>query len=163
MIDWNKVMVDAAIAVLPKSISICQDVLMRGGQLTENTLAEQAAVTACDYAGALVNKLKSLVESPQENSDVPQTEEQKKDFRKESIRVVGRKINEIDVSHLMRSGVTKGYEARFLNYCRFNSIENVGQLLHIGRKSFGESMRIGKKTLEVVDEALLQLYGIKFW
>lgn len=162
MIDWNKVMVDAAIAVLPKSISICQDVLMRGGQLTENTLAEQTAVTACDYAGALVNKLKSLVESPQENSDVPQ-EDEKRDFRKDSIRVVGRKINEIDVSHLMRSGVTKGYEARFLNYCRFNGIENVGQLLYIGRKRFGESMRIGKKTLEVVDEALLQLYGIKVW
>lgn len=163
MIDWNKVMVDAAIAVLPKSISICQDVLMRGGQLTENTLAEQTAVTACDYAGALVNKLKGLVESPQENSDVPQ-EDEKRDFRKDSITVVGRKINEIDEAHLTKILWKKGYEMRFLNACRYSwNIETVGQLLEIGRKTFGKSMQIGKKTLEVVDEALLQLYGIKFW
>ena len=55
---WQDVRERAAIAVLPQCLKITQDVLWRGGSLTEDTIAKQAATNAVDYADALVEKLK---------------------------------------------------------------------------------------------------------
>lgn len=53
---WKK----AAIAVLPECVRTCNEVLLRGGKLTEGTLAEQAAMMAWQYADAFVKKLGEL-------------------------------------------------------------------------------------------------------
>ena len=55
---WQDVRERAAIAVLPQCLKIIQDVLWRGGSLTEDTIVKQAATNAVDYADALVKKLK---------------------------------------------------------------------------------------------------------
>lgn len=55
---WQDVRERAAIAVLPQCLKIVQDVLLRGGSLTEDTIAKQAATNAVDYADALVKELK---------------------------------------------------------------------------------------------------------
>lgn len=55
---WQDLRERAAIAVLPQCLKIVQDVLWRGGSLTEDTIAKQAATNAVDYADALVKKLK---------------------------------------------------------------------------------------------------------
>lgn len=55
---WQEVRERAAIAVLPQCLKIIQDVLLRGGSLTEETIAKQVAVNAIEYADALVEKLK---------------------------------------------------------------------------------------------------------
>ena len=55
---WQDVRERAAIAVLPQCVKIVQDVLWRGGSLTEETITKQAAVNAVEYADALVAKLK---------------------------------------------------------------------------------------------------------
>lgn len=55
---WQDLRERAAIAVLPQCLKIVQDVLWRGGSLTEDTIAKQAATNAVDYADALVKILK---------------------------------------------------------------------------------------------------------
>ena len=48
----------AAIAVLPECVRTCNEVVTRGGKLSEGTLAKQAAMMAVAYADALAEKLK---------------------------------------------------------------------------------------------------------
>ena len=55
---WQDVRERAAIAILPQCLKTIQDVLLRGGSLTEEAITKQAAVNAVEYADALVAKLK---------------------------------------------------------------------------------------------------------
>lgn len=50
---WKK----AALAALPECIRVVNEVLTRGGNLTEKSPADQAAVMARQYADAFVKKL----------------------------------------------------------------------------------------------------------
>lgn len=50
---WKK----AALAALPECIRVVNDVLMKGGKLTEKSPADQAAVMAWQYADAFVKEL----------------------------------------------------------------------------------------------------------
>jgi len=50
----------AAIAVLPECVRTCNEVLSRGGKLTEETQAKQAAMMAVAYADELAEKLSNL-------------------------------------------------------------------------------------------------------
>lgn len=47
----------AAIAAFPECIRVVNDVLMKGGKLTEKSPADQAAVMAWQYADAFVKEL----------------------------------------------------------------------------------------------------------
>lgn len=47
----------AAIAALPECIRTCNEILMRGGRLECNSITEQVAKLAVDYAKALTDKL----------------------------------------------------------------------------------------------------------
>ncbi len=53
-IDWDEVRIQAAIAALPKAMGMVADAALRGCRLTETTCPRQAAVTAIEYADALV-------------------------------------------------------------------------------------------------------------
>lgn len=59
-ICWDEVKCQAAVSVLPQCVAIINDVLLRGGQLTEDNAAKQAAVMAVSYAKELVNELKRI-------------------------------------------------------------------------------------------------------
>ena len=59
---WDDVRNNAAIAVLPQCVATIYDVLVRGGALTEDTLAKQAAKMAVCYADELVEQLKKIGE-----------------------------------------------------------------------------------------------------
>lgn len=50
---WKK----AALAALPECIRVVNEVLIRGGKLTEKSPADQAAVMAWQYADAFVKEL----------------------------------------------------------------------------------------------------------
>lgn len=50
---WKK----AALAAFPECIRVVNEVLIRGGKLTEKTPADQAAVMAWQYADAFVKEL----------------------------------------------------------------------------------------------------------
>jgi len=53
----------AAIAVLPECVRTCNEVLSRGGKLTEETQAKQAAMMAVAYADELAEKLSNVSEN----------------------------------------------------------------------------------------------------
>lgn len=55
---WEKLRHQAAIAVLPQCVSTCNDVLMRGGSIQENTIAKQVSNMALQYADELIKQLK---------------------------------------------------------------------------------------------------------
>lgn len=59
---WDDVRNNAAIAVLPQCAATINDILMRGGAITEGTIAKQAAKMAVNYADELVNQLKKIGE-----------------------------------------------------------------------------------------------------
>ena len=50
---WKK----AALAALPECIRVVNDVLMKGGKLTEKSPADQAAIMAWQYADSFVKEL----------------------------------------------------------------------------------------------------------
>ena len=56
----------AAIAVLPECVRTCNEVLLRGGKLTEETQAKQAAMMAVAYADELAEKLSSVEQNGKE-------------------------------------------------------------------------------------------------
>lgn len=62
LVCWDDVRNNAAIAVLPQCVATVNDVLARGGALTEDTMAKQAAKMAVAYADELVNELKKIGE-----------------------------------------------------------------------------------------------------
>jgi len=53
----------AAIAVLPECVRTRNEVLLRGGKLTEKTQAKQAAMRAVAYADELAEKLSNVSEN----------------------------------------------------------------------------------------------------
>ena len=56
-IDWEQRKYEIAKEVLPQCINAAQDVLLRGGRLPYNSLAETCASNAVDYANELIKKL----------------------------------------------------------------------------------------------------------
>lgn len=60
--DWEQVRKNAAIEALPECLRTCNEALMRGGRLECNSISEQAAKMAVDYADALVKHLKETEE-----------------------------------------------------------------------------------------------------
>lgn len=57
-IDWAKRRYEIAKEVLPQCISTCNNILCQGGKLQKDTVAEQLADMAIQYADALIKKLK---------------------------------------------------------------------------------------------------------
>lgn len=56
-----------------------------------------------------------------------------------------------------------GYSARFASVCKGEEIHTVGQLLNMGREYFSQLRHVGPKLLELIDQALNELYNIKTW
>lgn len=61
-ISWDEVRNNAAIAILPQCVATINDILVRGGAITEGTIAKQAAKMAVNYADELVKELKKIGE-----------------------------------------------------------------------------------------------------
>lgn len=59
-ICWAEVRNNAAVSVLPQCVATINDVLMRGGTLTEGTMTRKAAKMAVQYADELVSELKKI-------------------------------------------------------------------------------------------------------
>jgi hydroxymethylpyrimidine pyrophosphatase-like HAD family hydrolase len=97
---------------------------------------------------------------------------QPSDYENESIFVVSKEIDKIDIQEREEKKKTtsgrvnyqkNGYEIRFLNACKANGIETVGQLIAFGSKFFEESRNFGKKCCDILSQALNNLYGIEKW
>ena len=56
-----------------------------------------------------------------------------------------------------------GNGVRFINTCRANDIETIGQLLTFGRVRFETIRNMGRKCCDVITKALTNLYGIEKW
>lgn len=72
-------------------------------------------------------------------------------------------LNAKKKEHPNRFYCRKGNAVRFLNACKDNEIETVGQLLELGRIRFEMCRNIGNCCGEAVSQALENLYGIKTW
>ena len=72
-------------------------------------------------------------------------------------------LNAKKKEHPNRFYCRKGNAVRFLNACKDNKIETVGQLLKLGRIRFEMCRNIGNCCGEAVSQALENLYGIKTW
>ena len=94
------------------------------------------------------------------------------EYESEKVMVVYEEIDRLDIierdeqkkkypgwGHYQKSG----NGVRFLNACRMNDIETVGQLLEAGSKSVSWMLNIGKKTLKEASLALENVYGITEW
>ena len=57
----------------------------------------------------------------------------------------------------------KGNACRFINICKANDINTVGQLLDMGSQRSLSLRYVGRNTIEDVSKALDNLYGIKHW
>lgn len=96
-------------------------------------------------------------------------QERKSNYREDSVKVVGKKLDEIDGMEAEKrkrynwNTCKNGYEVRFFGCCHEHSIETVGQLLDFGRVQFSQSRNIGRRALEAIDKALSELYEIKVW
>ena len=56
-----------------------------------------------------------------------------------------------------------GNGVRFLNACKANDIETIGQLLTFGRVRFEETRNMGRMCCDIITKALTNLYGIEKW
>lgn len=56
-----------------------------------------------------------------------------------------------------------GNGVRFLNACKANDIETIGQLIAFGRPRFEETRNMGRMCCDVITKALTNLYGIDKW
>ena len=58
---------------------------------------------------------------------------------------------------------TDGNACRFINICRDNGIDTIGDLLKQGRRRILKLNGIGAKSAKLADTALKTLYGIEAW
>ena len=56
-----------------------------------------------------------------------------------------------------------GNGVRFMNACKANDIETIGQLIAFGRQRFEETRNMGRMCCDVITTALTNLYGIEKW
>lgn len=57
----------------------------------------------------------------------------------------------------------RGSETRFLNWCKREDIQTIGQLLQYGKINFMKDRDIGKKTVGAVDDALREQFAVESW
>lgn len=94
------------------------------------------------------------------------------EYESEKVMVVYREIDRLDI--IERDEQKKkhpgcgpyqksGNGIRFLNACKANEIETIGQLLTFGRVRFEETRNMGRMCCDVITKALTNLYGIEKW
>jgi len=94
------------------------------------------------------------------------------EYESEKVMVVYEEIDRLDIierdeqkrkhpgwGHYQKSG----NGVRFLNACKANDIETIGQLLTFGRVRFEETRNMGRMCCDVITKALTNLYGIEKW
>ena len=94
------------------------------------------------------------------------------EYESEKVMVVYEEIDRLDIiereeqkkkypgwGHYQKSG----NGVRFLNACKANDIETIGQLLAFGRVRFEETRNMGRMCCDVITKALTNLYGIEKW
>ena len=94
------------------------------------------------------------------------------EYESEKVMVVYEEIDRLDIierdeqkkkhpgwGHYQKSG----NGVRFLNACKANDIETIGQLLTFGRARFEETRNMGRMCCDVITKALTNLYGIEKW
>ena len=94
------------------------------------------------------------------------------EYESEKVMVVYKEIDRLDIierdeqkkkhpgwGHCQKSG----NGVRFLNACKANDIETIGQLLTFGRVRFEETRNMGRMCCDVITKALTNLYGIEKW
>lgn len=100
------------------------------------------------------------------------TPTQPAEYENEKVMVVYEEIDRLDIierdeqkkkypgwGHYQKSG----NGVRFLNACKANDIETIGQLLTFGRVRFEETRNMGRMCCDVITKALTNLYGIEKW
>jgi DNA-directed RNA polymerase alpha subunit len=99
----------------------------------------------------------------------PGTPSQKGNPETDGIEALLREVERVDeqnVDNQRKSGwhVQKsGFEVRLSNILRSQDVNTVGDLLRYGRRDFQKARGIGTHTVECVDQALQNLYGITEW
>lgn len=94
------------------------------------------------------------------------------EYESEKVMVLYEEIDRLDIierdeqkkkypgwGHYQKSG----NGVRFLNACKANDIETIGQLLTFGRVRFEETRNMGRMCCDVITKALTNLYGIEKW
>ena len=151
--------------------------------MTKQEFIQQAALTILNLQAyetvsttAIAELAKGLADKvwKQFEEQDPQPEEPKEQTEypyNEYIQTVEEKIDMLEYDRLERlrkknhpwKYKKSGYSARFASVCKRGEIHTVGQLLKMGRKYFSLLNNVGPKLLELIDQALDELYNIKTW
>ena len=91
------------------------------------------------------------------------------DYEKLPVDALADEIDRLDGIAAKKTSEIYGYRrgksgssARFMNVCRKNQIETIGQLIKMGRKEFDRLRNMGRSCSDKVAEALNNMYGIKW-
>lgn len=97
-----------------------------------------------------------------ENEDSQQSEHA--DPCSEPLGMLTKEINRLDVElHKNRKAAKRGFARTFSRTCRDLGINNVQELLDFGSNDFRYLRHMGNATIDIIGQALANLYNIKVW
>jgi hypothetical protein len=131
---------------------------------------QNMVVGACSLSELVYGKLDEIKENMCKAQDAPANI-----YEKEGLGKLLLELDRIDVERRDKekadylkngwrwSAQKAGFMTKVNNACKVNKITTIGELLGFGRLNFGRTLNVGKVVLAVLDEALLNLYGINAW
>lgn len=141
------------------------------GSFTTEELAQAAKQIADNVWEQFDDDKPEKSDEPAYNSDTVQVlMKEIARIEKEEIDEKNRKSREDAAKHgwCCYTYQSSGADVRFVNICRDERrcqvrIDTIGELISCGRNNFSRRLGVGKKTLELIDKTLENLYNIKTW
>lgn len=117
----------------------------------------KVALTTCSHMTreslsiSIKNLYEWIIEEPEVDVD------NQKDYDKVSVREI--------IKYLIKNDrySDKRYASSLVNVFNNNGIHTVGDILRLDRKEFMRIKGVGKGSVTRIDDALVELYGIKDW
>ena len=112
----------------------------------------KVALVNCVSIDSIKQMYEWIIEEPDADVDKPKT-----DYDNVSVREI--------IKYLVKNGRygNQRYATSLVNVFNDNGINTIGDLLRINKQGFMRLKGVGKGSVTRVDDALEELYGIKYW
>lgn len=112
----------------------------------------KVALVNCVSIDSIKQMYEWIIEEPDADVDKPKT-----DYDNVSVREI--------IKYLVKNGKygDQRYVSSLVNVFNDNGINTIGDILRISKREFMRLKGVGKGSVTRVDDALEELYGIKYW